>query len=631
VKLDEANNEVDKFCIQQAKFIKNLLSSSGGQNPYNTYNKGTFRDACKRIGSSAQAIRALLTTEQKSTFTAKKEGQPKSSLSLVAFTFPDLKKSRDMAVELLRETVVSTAINDLVNNPELGSWVETGLALHSKEHKRTHCGFCGTSLPENRLYELEAHFNDTYKQFTAKLDKAVRDLHIQKRSLELLVVPDKSQIYEHLAERISAASQKLSTFSIEVRNYLDALAQSLEQKRDRVFEACKLEPSVVEPDCSIANPWISEINELIRQHNQQTDDFEGSVRDARTRLEEHYVAEAYEEFSAKEKVAEQLSSELRMLKPAAVPIQAEITRLEKTIVEHRQPAEELNAELASYLGRNDLQLEVSETGYSLVRDTQPATNLSEGEKTAFAFLYFLKGLQDKGFDLNKGIVVIDDPISSLDSNSLFSAFGFMKERAKEAGQLFIFTHSFGFFRQVKNWFNNLENQKKKDLSRRPARFYMLDPVHDGTIRKSTIKALDPLLHEYESEYHYLFKKLYAESQVDKKSTLAVYYGLPNMARRLLESFLAFRYPSLAGNLVKQIEQVHFDPARRARLLRFTHTHSHDPHVPEPEHDLSILSETPVILKDLFDLIAAEDRGHFDEMLKVVVPVPEEEIAVAARP
>jgi hypothetical protein len=47
--------------------------------------------------------------------------------------------------------------------------------------------------------------------------------------------------------------------------------------------------------------------------------------------------------------------------------------------------------------------------------------------------------------------------------------------------------------------------------------------------------------------------------------------------------------------------------------------------------LSILSETPVILKDLFDLIAAEDRGHFDEMLKVVVSVPEDENAVAVRP
>jgi wobble nucleotide-excising tRNase len=371
-----------------------------------------------------------------------------------------------------------------------------------------------------------------------------------------------------LGERIGAASQKLSTFSIEVKNYLDVLARSLEQKRDRVFEACIMESSVAKPDCSISNPLILEINELIRQHNQQTDDFEGSVREARMRLEEHYVDEAYEEFSAKEKVAEHLSSELRKLRPAAVPIQEEIARLERNIVEHRQPAEELNRELASYLGRNDLQLEVSETGYTLVRETQPATNLSEGEKTAFAFLYFLKGLQDKGFDLSKGIVVIDDPVSSLDSNSLFSAFGFMKERAKDAGQLFIFTHSFGFFRQVKNWFNHLENQKKKDFSKRPARFYMLDPVHDGTMRKSTLKALDPLLHEYESEYHYLFKKLYEEAQVDKKSSLAVYYGLPNMARRLLEAFLAFRYPSLAGNLIKQIEQVRFEPARKARLLRF---------------------------------------------------------------
>jgi hypothetical protein len=47
------------------------------------------------------------------------------------------------------------------------------------------------------------------------------------------------------------------------QNYLDVLAQSLEQKPDRVFEACTLESSVAEHDCSIANPWISEINEFV--------------------------------------------------------------------------------------------------------------------------------------------------------------------------------------------------------------------------------------------------------------------------------------------------------------------------------------------------------------------------------
>ena len=302
----------------------------------------------------------------------------------------------------------------------------------------------------------------------------------------------------------------------------------------------------------------------------------------------------------------------------------EINKLEIEIVQHRQPAEELNHELASYLGSDHLKLVVNETGYSLTRDGLPATNLSEGEKTAIAFLYFLKSLHDRSFELAKGIVVIDDPVSSLDSNALFSAFGFMKVRTKSAGQLFIFTHNFGFFRQVKNWFNHLPGHNKADISQRPARFYMLDAGYDGSVRSSVLKALDPLLHEYESEYHYLFKKVYETAHGAAAGTsLAAYYGLPNMARRLLESFLAFRYPSLSGQLLKQVDQVKcIDPAQKARLVRFTHTHSHDEQVPEPEHDLSILSETPQILRDLLDLMAGEDKGHFEEMLKVAVPAEE---------
>jgi wobble nucleotide-excising tRNase len=206
----------------------------------------------------------------------------------------------------------------------------------------------------------------------------------------------------------------------------------------------------------------------------------------------------------------------------------------------------------------------------------------------------------------------------------------MKERTKNAGQLFVLTHNFGFFRQVRNWFNHLPHQNKADVAERPARFYMLDAQYDGHAKSSVIKVLDPLLHEFESEYHYLFKKICETAQNTSPGTsLAVYYALPNMARRLLEAFLAFRYPSLSGNLHKQMEQVHsIDPAKKARLLRFTHTHSHDPQVPEPEHDLSILSETPQVLRDLLDLMEAEDRGHFEEMIKVAVPAAETTNAVA---
>ena len=67
----------------------------------------------------------------------------------------------------------------------------------------------------------------------------------------------------------------------------------------------------------------------------------------------------------------------------------------------RRPADELNAELKAYLGRDELRFEVRESGYALTRSGQPVSNLSEGERTAIAFPHFLKSLQDKSFDLTK--------------------------------------------------------------------------------------------------------------------------------------------------------------------------------------------------------------------------------------
>ena len=95
----------------------------------------------------------------------------------------------------------------------------------------------------------------------------------------------------------------------------------------------------------------------------------------------------------------------------------------------------MNADICSYLGRGELTFEIQGSGYQISRNGTPAKNLSEGERTAIAFLYFLKSLGDKSFSLKDGIVVIDDPVSSLDSNALFHAFGFMKGRTKDAGQL----------------------------------------------------------------------------------------------------------------------------------------------------------------------------------------------------
>lgn len=94
--------------------------------------------------------------------------------------------------------------------------------------------------------------------------------------------------------------------------------------------------------------------------------------------------------------------------------------------------------------------------------------------------------------------------------------------------------------------------------------------------------------------------------------------LPNLARRFLESFLAFRQPQLSGQLSQKLEAVQFDKAKKLRILRFLHTHSHSSDVGEPEHDLSLLSEAQPVLNDLLDLIKSEDAKHFGAMESLVI-------------
>ena len=149
----------------------------------------------------------------------------------------------------------------------------------------------------------------------------------------------------------------------------------------------------------------------------------------------------------------------------------------------------------------------------------------------------------------------------------------MKERTKGAGQLFILTHNHSFFRLVKNWFNHLPGRNNKDEKKRPQRFYMLVTNIGDNGKTSSILKLDKLLHEYESEYHYLFQLVYTAANSDPATTLSAYYHMTNVARRLLESFLAFRHPKQTGELMKQLENVNFDSVKKTRMLRFFHTHS----------------------------------------------------------
>ena len=92
---------------------------------------------------------------------------------------------------------------------------------------------------------------------------------------------------------------------------------------------------------------------------------------------------------------------------------------------------ELNDILEILLHRDDIKIEIREEKFRLERSGHPAENLSEGEKSAIAFAYFLTELKalrkDDPPKLPKTIIFIDDPISSLDSNHIFQVRSLLKD------------------------------------------------------------------------------------------------------------------------------------------------------------------------------------------------------------
>ncbi len=607
----KAESNLDNFCRDKAKLIKELLTTSNSQ-AYNNYDKRKFRQAAEAMDAQ-RAATVTLSDERKEQLRLQKNAQPKQPIGSVVAPAIELDALSSEVNALVGRSVVAQTLDELTSNAKLAAWVQEGLLLHSDEHASETCRFCHQPFQAARRAALEAHFNDSFARFQKDLSTLLAKLKAVRQSVASLSPPDASRFYEALESEVLSAREIVLKAQSETQVALDALIERVEAKHAHPFT-----PTVTQIQAatrpSLITDAVAVFNGVVEKHNSITSDFSKSINSACKELEDSYIAEVYPEFVRLSDAVSAATTALEGIIATQTEIQKQIKELEREILEHRRPADELTEELRAYLGRDELRFEVKDTGYALTRNGQDVEHLSDGERTAITFLYFLKSLQDKAFDLENGIVVIDDPISSLDDNAQFSAFGYMKERTKDAGQLFILTHSFSFFRLVRNWFQYIRKKGKKPEKPTVSFFQLRAIYRDDGIRVSELCLLDSLLEKYESEYHYLFKCVHDAAGHNDVEQLEQYYGLPNVARRLLEAFLAFRFPH-KSSLYSRLEQVKFDSAKKNRILRLLHAYSHADAIAVSEHCLPSLSETPSVLRDMLEMMKKVDGEHYEGLLR----------------
>lgn len=606
--LNKANDTKDKELTNKAKDIRISLTTPNDSN-YRNYERPNLEASLSKYGNMlANGTGRKFSEKELGSFKKTILQESKSAISRINVPDFDISDLIKRIKNILSESVVSKTLEELSTDTLISQWVEEGLTIH-KERKLKKCSFCNQPIPDRRINDLENHFNDKYHAILATVKSLLSEVNSKKVSS--FNFPNSSDFYEDFSDSY-ILSKKKAEGSIEGFNKeLDIIQDVLNQKSQNLFDKSQIGKIKI-----FDTSAFEEINKLIDRHNERTSDFDNQIKQNKETLERYYLSEFYQSYNDIISNCETLREDLTSVETEFSKEDEELTTLKQSLISYQIPVEKINKDLQSFLGRKDLKLKAIDEnkGYIITRNSEVAQDLSEGEKTALAIVYFLAKIEEDGFDLKNGVIVIDDPVSSLDSGAIFQAYSFIKDSVEGAGQLFILTHHFDFFRQVKRWFSWPRNKKQSN-------FYMVVCSETSDVRRSSLIKIDDLLIRYESEYHFLFSVLYRLVE-NSESDLEALYSIPNVARKFLESFLAFRVPTIGDTgepyLASRLEEIDFDKKKKNRILRFVETHSHPRYESGvQDFDMTVLGEASDIVKDILELVKTEDEKHYGYLVKSI--------------
>lgn len=502
--------------------------------------------------------------------------------------------------ELLTRTAQAGALRRLTEEPEIAAWVEAGLTLH-RAHTSENCEFCAQPLPLARMKLLAEHFGVEDQNLKAEIESAISQEKILFQELAALSHTSRTELYSELRPAYDASVERLeecrSALAHQFSTLEGALGEKLLQRSVPLVRNVPIDPGPVEEA-------LLQIGQIITKHNEKTAAFEQARSTARAKIERHYLStikNQIDDFDAQ--IDNQQAIIERLTEGAAdLPDTRSLAEL-KDSYESKQSkvssahagGAELTKMLHTFIGRTELTFESSSEGYRVLRRGQAAKRLSEGERTAVAFLYFIVQLQDQDFTLSDGLVVIDDPISSLDATSIYQAFAFLKNAVQDAAQVFILTHNFDFLKLLLNWAYNL---KRADRA-----YFMIVCMESELARDARLQPLDKLLHDHPTEYCYLFKLLYG---FKSDGTIMAAYHIPNVARKVLESFLEFQRPQEAS-LHAKLNAIGFDPLKKTAIYKFANDLSH---FTGKGFDPALVAETQKNVTYLLEMVQSVAPDHY---------------------
>lgn len=351
----------------------------------------------------------------------------------------------------------------LINQLGANDWVDKGRQYITVGNR---CPFCQKETITNTFREqLESFFDDSFKTQKA-LVSTTKEQYENSFSTQL------SSLKALLSQAKENAETKLDFKSLE--SLLKTLESQFSENKEHLKNKLEHVSNVYELR-STDSTWndikqcIEKANEKISEHNRIVREFSSETKKLKKNIWLYVATESQAAHKAHEKKVNGLQTGIGSIaqyisekEQQAKAIDNEIIELNKNVTSVQPTVDEINRLLSAF-GFHNFSLVPSpdaKNHYTIKYEDGSLAHksLSEGEITFITFLYFLqlvKGSHSETGVSDDRVVVIDDPISSLDSNILFivstlikSLIRDIKEGNGRTKQLIVLTHNVYFHKEA---------------------------------------------------------------------------------------------------------------------------------------------------------------------------------------
>lgn len=501
-------------------------------------------------------------------------------------------------------------IAELIDELENSDWVDKGQRFMNADT----CPFCQQkTINDDFKKQLESFFDEAYKNKLNEVDRLGHEY--VELSTNLVLQVNRLQQREEVEgnTKLDWASFKTETELLESR-----LNETKKLIGDKFKEPSRKFSIIVLTDLyGRLNKRIIEANKAIKEHNEVVRNFNTSHKILVQSIWRFIVEEARPTIEAYTKAINGIIKRRAILQEThkntnrkGVQLKKEIEELTAgtTGVEFSEMEMNNLLELYGFNGFRIVRSTENENCYQIQREDGALveSSLSEGEVTFITFLYFYqlaKGGHTEEAVNERRVLVVDDPVSSLDSNVLFVVSSLLRRYINEIRsgegnvvQLVLLTHNSYFHKQMA--IVEGRNQSRPDTV-----FWILRKGKKWTSVDS-YGAENPISSTYEL--------LWVEMRSEEKISSVM---LKNAMRRILEYyFTVFGQFSNIKNLPYKFATIEEQMICKS-LISWVHDGSHD--IADELH-VSDYDETDQRYKNVFRSIfdVNGQLGHYNHMMKI---------------